>query len=252
MTLVTSLLLAVAPARAQDLTDRELSQWTRYIMDLERRVSRSSDDPRLMLRLAAAYVQVGDLRRAGPALERLADLEVSPVIILLLRGDLYARVGEYDQAVRAYLDVLSRSPHQPYALARLWEVMLRVTVEGAEVGFDRESVIHTLQQAGLYFPEYYRPEPDGPEQAARHLDRARALLMRDRPDDAVVELTRAIDLDPGNADAFAALVRVYRTLHDDESAMGAALVYLVLAPDAADAPRMRRLVGRVIEESHLR
>lgn len=245
-------LIFPATANAQHLTDEELARWTSYIMSLEGRVANHRDDAALMLRLADAYVQIGDLRRALPALEQLTDMGVDPVRIALLRGDVHFNVGEFDQAARAYLRALSRSPHQQHALCQLWRLMLRVSLTNAEVNFDRGSIIQTLQRAGLYFPETYTPTEDGPEEASRLVDQANVLIMRDRPEEAIVILTRSISLDPGSAAAFAALARCYRALNDSEAAIGAYLVYLLLAPDAPDAPRVRRYIGRVIEETHLR
>jgi tetratricopeptide (TPR) repeat protein len=244
--------LAPAEAQAQHLTDAELARWTSHILSLERRVARSSDDAALMTRLANAYVQVGDLRRALPALEQLASMGVSPVLIDLFRGDVYFNTGELDSAARAYLRVLTRAPQQAHALSQLWRLMLRVTLTNAEVGFDRDAVVETLQNAGLYFPEAYTPTEEGPQEASRLVDQANTLIPRDRPEEAIVALTRAISLDPGNAAAFAALARSYTALNDFESAVGASLVYLLLAPDASDAPRVRRSIGQVLERTYLR
>jgi tetratricopeptide (TPR) repeat protein len=251
-TLAAAIVVAGATSSAQDLSDTELARWTSHVMSLERRVSRNADDAALMTRLTAAYVHIADVRRALPALERLADLRVPPVRLALLRGDLFMRAGDFDQAARAYLDALGRAPRQTHALVQLWRLLLRVTLEEVEVGFDREAVTETLTAAGLYFPESYRASANGPDQAARLVDRAGALLLRDRPEEASVQLMRAIDLDPGNAEAFAGLVRAHRAMNDPESALGAALVYLLLAPDAPDAPRMRELVGRVLEQTRRR
>lgn len=244
--------LASPPAGAQPMSAEELQQWTAHILDLERRVARHGDDVQLMIRLTDAYIRVGDARRAGPALERLADLGVDPLRLALLRGDLHFNLREYDQAVRAYLDALARAPRQTYALSQLWRLMLQVTLSGAEVGFDRRAVTETLQRAGLFFPGGYSPTPDGPDRAARLVDRASTLLMRDQADRAAVLLTRAITLDPGNADAFATLARAYHEANDPEAAIGASLVYLILAPDAPDASRVRQYIGRQIERANLR
>lgn len=255
---IVSVLLAIVvwtesgDVLAQELTDRELSQWTEYIFDLEGRVARRHDDAQLMLRLTSAYVRIGDIRRALPALERLADLGIDTLRITLFRGDVHFNVGEFDAAARAYLDALQRAPGQPHALTQLWRLMLRVTLSGQDVEFDRTAVISTLQNDGLYFPEGYSPTANGPQQASRLVDRASALLMRQRSQEAVVLLTRAIRSDPGNAEAFAALSRAYETENDEQSAVGASLVYLLLAPDAPDAPRVRRLIGQVIERRNLR
>lgn len=250
--LILITLAAPATAAAQQMTDVELQRQVELILELERRVSRHNDDPQLMLRLVDAYAQIGDLRRVLPGLERLSALGVDPIRIALLRGDAYLTVGEYDVAARSYLDALSRAPDQPHALTQLWRLMLRVNLEEAEVSLDREVVIDTLQRAGLYFPDVYEPTAEGPEEATRLLDRANSLLMRGRPEEATVWLTRAISLDPGNAPAFAALARAYRECNDDQAAVGASLVYLLLAPDAPDAPRVRRAIGRVYEQSNLR
>lgn len=241
-----------ATASAQHLTDAELTRWTSYILSLEERVANHRDDEALMLRLVVAYGQIGDLRRALPALEQLADMGVDPVRVALLRGDAHFTVGELDTAARAYLRALSRAPNQPHALSQLWRLMLRLSLTHAEVNFDRGAVVETLQDAGLYFPETYTPTVDGPDEASRLVDQANVLLMRERPEESIVTLTRAIALDPGNASAFSALARCYRDLNDPEMAIGASLVYLLLAPDAPDAPRVRRYIGRVLERTHLR
>ena len=46
--------------------------------------------------------------------------------------------------------------------------------------------------------------------------------------------------------------RAYVDGNDPQSAVGASLVYLLLAPDAPDAARVRQFIGRTIEESNLR
>lgn len=239
-------------ALAQELSDRDLASWTVHIFDLERRVARHHDDAQLMLRLAAAYVRIGDIRRALPALERLGDLGIDPLRITLFRGDVHLNVGELDAAARSYLDALQQAPGQPHALTQLWRLMLRVTLSGQDIEFDRTAVISTLQNEGLYFPEGYTPTANGPEQASRLVDQASALLMRQRSGEAAVLLTRAIRLDPGNAEAFAGLSRAYQAENDEQSAVGASLVYLLLAPDAPDAPRVRRFIGQVIQRRNLR
>ena len=252
VSLILGFALVDISARAQRLEPNELPHWMNYVIDLERQVSRHGDDVPLMIRLTDAYVRIGDARRAGPALERLADLDVEPLRLDLLRGDLYFNLRDYDQAARAYLDALAHFPRQTYALSQLWRLMLEVTLNGAEVRFDRHAVIETLQRAGLFFPGAYTPAANSSEQAARLVDRANALLLRQHPEEALVALTRAISLDPGNADAFAALARAYHESNDPESAIGASLVYLILAPDAPDAPRIRSHIGRQIEQINLR
>lgn len=251
---LAALLLFATPraASAQEMTDAELAQWIAHVLDLEQRVARRGDDQALMIRLADAYAQLGDLRRALPALERLADMGVEPVRIALLRGDAFFTVGDFDEAARAYLDALQRAPRQTYALTQLWRLMLQATLSDQPTSFDRASVVETLQEAGLYFPDRYTPTPDGPEQASRLVDRASALILRHRSAEAIALLTRAITLDPGNAEAFAALARAYDDDNDAEAAMGASLVYLLLAPDAPDAARVRERIARTIEETNLR
>lgn len=250
--LILGLLVAPRSTHAQGFDERELQQWTEHIFELERRVARRGDDVQLMIRLTDAYIRIGDARRAGPALERLSDLGVEPLRIALFRGDLHMNLEEYDQAARSYLDALSHAEGQPYALSQLWRLMLRVTLSGQEINFDRTSVIETLQREGLIFPPDYSPTPDGPQRAARHIDRAGMLLRRNRAEEAVMLLRRAISLDPGNADAFAVLARAYAANNDTAAAIGASLVYLLLAPDAPDAHRMRLYMSRELERANLR
>ena len=246
--LVVHLLLLPGPAGAQDLSDAELESWTLYVLDLERRVARSGDDRPLMLRLASAYARIGDLRRAMPALDRLADMGLDPVRLALLRGDAFLGVRMWEEACRAYLDALSRSPRQLHALSQLWRLMLQVTLARAEVPFDRAAVIERLGREGLFFPEVYRPEPDGPERSSRLAGRAAALLSA-RPEEAEALCLQAINLDPANAEAFATLGRAYLAQQDLEPAIGAMLVSLLLAPDAPGADRTRLLIGREMERA---
>ena len=255
---LVTLVIALVPfavtgvAAAEQLNDEELRRWVEHILELEERVSHHGDDVQLMIRLTDAYIRIGDARRAGPALERLADLGVEPLRIALLRGDLELGLGDHDRAARAYLDALSMAPHQTHALSQLWRLMLEVTLADAQVAFDRATVIETLQREGLFFPGAYTPSPDGPERAARLVDRASAMVRRGSAEEAVVLLTQAIAIDPGNADAFAALARAHASDNDPRSAIGAFLVYLILAPDAPDAPRVRQYIGREIERANLR
>jgi tetratricopeptide (TPR) repeat protein len=245
-----ALALAPGPAPAQDLSDEDLGSWARYVLELEARVSRS-DDPRLLLRLVDAYVQMGDLRRATDGIERLEGMGVDPVRIGLLRGDSFFRLRRWDDAVAAYLGVLAVAPDQPYALNRLWRTMLEVTLAQTGVSFDRGAVVERLQAEGLYFPEVYEPEPDGPDQAARLVTRASTLLP-DRPEEAVALLIQAIALDPGNAAAFHALGRAYDASDEPELAVGAFLVCDLLAPDTQIGREARRAVGRHIERASAR
>lgn len=244
-------LLLPSQARAQGLGDQELDLWMAYVFDLEGRVARRSDDAELMLRLADAYVRIGDLRRAMPAIERLDDLGVDPVRLALLRGDAHLGVQDWDEAARAYLEALSHAPSQPHALTQLWRLMLQVTLEDAQVSFDRLAVVERLQREGLYFPDDYTPEPDGPDRSSRLVGRAASVLAR-RPEEAAALCIQAIAADPGNAEAFATLARAYQGENDPELAVGASLVYLLLAPDAPDADEVRRAIGRAIERESLR
>jgi len=249
---VSTTCIFAGESRAQDLTEAELDLWIAYTLDLEHRVAQNQDNVHLLLRLADAYARVGDLRRALPAHDRLAEMGVAPARITLLRGDAFLNAGDYDQAVRSYLEVLSDAPRQSYALTQLWRAMLDVTLSEAEVGFDKRAVIETLQIAGLYFPDAYSPGEDGPAEAELLVDQAAALLTRHRAEEASTLFMRALTLDPGCAQAFAGLARSYAELNDERAAMGASLVYLHLAPDAPDAREVRLFISRIIEETNLR
>lgn len=229
-----SILLFTSYLFSSDLSDSQLRNWLIYIGQLEKQVKNHPQNAELLMRLTHAYVKIGDSYRANEAFNNLKVLGIDPVRINILKGDLNYELKQWNEATSIYLNVLSISPYNYYVLSQLWKIVFQSKLSKVAVSFDVQTVIDLLDRRGMYFPLNYLPEKADVNEAQLESDKAMSLMSTGRYDEAVLHFIKALNNEPSNPEYFRGLGTSYKNINDDNKAIGAYTIYLLLNPDAPD------------------
>jgi len=143
-----------------------------------------------MLSAARAYLARGDVQRAMQKANEAAKLEPRAADVSVVRGTIYERMGQLQQAIASYTAAVAANGSDPQARAHLASLAMR----SKQYDIARPQFESLLRMG-------YRP-------SRMHFGLAQIAEAKGDPRAAVAEYREAIRLEPSFADAKAALARL--------------------------------------------
>ena len=222
-------LLAVALQNTDHL--REAEQHYTRAMELD------PDNPAAAIDVATARIALGELKGAIAAAERAVQLDPDNRLGLAVLAGLLARTGDPDQLVRVpalYRRLIELQPERPElweALAQAYnELALREEAEAAlrraiELGKDDARVYFNLgqtlsrqQRFAAAREAYDQAISRDPRLGIAYYFRGEASFNLDRPEEALADFRRAIEIMPDDPDPMLAAVQILLVQGDLEAA----------------------------------
>lgn len=235
---LSALLCGAAQAKAAPISLQEQSR------DLvEQMQQRGAPKGEIHLGLAGLYAKALHAKKVLAHLRAARKLGIAEIRTDLVLGTFYRRAGRYDAACSTLLRVLVNHSGQPYALVQLWKTLYEAKLRGQQVEVDLSTIRERLAVFGLHFPKELKVDAAGQEESKRITVRAYGALLAQRNRYAAQLFEAAIAAFPSNARAHRGLGIARARQRDYMRAAGAYLLYLELAPHAADADRVDRMLA---------
>lgn len=223
----------------------------RAISEYEKAKEISPENLTVLVNLASLYMEKRQWEKAADLYKKIIKLTESPSTQILtktrknlitiyedrpdlLLGDLLAHynlglafehLGEEERAAKEYQEALRIDPYDEVALHRLEEILLKREPVGTSLR-NKYSLIHhslgdyffkrRLKQLANY--EYNRSVDLNPQNGKNRFDLSQLHLYKKLTDQAVEELKKVLELEPGNAEARDCLEATYYELESQIAA----------------------------------
>ncbi|MCB9558346.1 MAG: hypothetical protein H6707_19685 [Deltaproteobacteria bacterium] len=160
----------------------------------------------------------------------------------LVLAQFFRESDRYDAAFATLVRVLVQHPGQPKALVDLWRTLHRCQRTRCTVQTDLGAIRERLATFGLHYPARLSADPQAAMRSRKLADSGYQALLSSRPRFAAQLFFASIEEDPSNPLAHRGLAIARGRQADYRRAIGAYLLYLSLAPDAADADQVDRIL----------
>lgn len=194
---------------------------------LETAAERQPEDADALVRLGAAYTQLGSNEAAIRTLERALGLDPQNAQVHLNLGFAHAALGDTERAREDFDAYLAINPNDTAALNQIGYTFLG----------------RGMTDEALFFFERYVAV--APEEANAHDSYGEGLLEAGRFEDSIREYQRAIEIDPTFTNSLFMLGRAHRRAGHSAEALEAFRAFLEISPTGFQADQARAAIAEM-------